>query len=125
MNDWHASLPKLRLTEQQFFSLPDYSASLPTGTTPGKRWRRLDGSFDHAFIASGGKPRWQIGEYDPLAPCDKEIERMKRNNETPPKNIKINWYRPLLICPALTAPLPEHWQVVLFNELECQELSHG
>lgn len=113
-----ASLLVLRLTDREFFALPEYSTSLPTGTTPGKRWRRLDGAHDRAFIARGGKPRWQVGEYDPTAPSDADIERMLKRGETPPKSIKINWYRPVLICPALTAPLPEHWQVALFNELE-------
>ena len=63
MADRRANFPILRLTASEFAALPDYSCSLPTGTTIGKRWRRLDGSHDRRFIASGGKPRWIVGEY--------------------------------------------------------------
>lgn len=40
-----------RLTRDDFDDLPEYSASLPTGTTPGKRWKR--------DTAQG----WFLGEY--------------------------------------------------------------
>ena len=49
-------LPKLRLSPWEFGALPEYSASYPTGTVPGKRWKRLDGSHDHYFLARGGNP---------------------------------------------------------------------
>ncbi|RWB67607.1 hypothetical protein [Mesorhizobium sp.] len=95
-----AKLPKLRLTLREFNELLEYSASYPTGTRPGKRWKRLDGAHDHGFIRSGGKPAWMIGEYDPTAPSDDEIDAMKKRGETPPKDIKINWYRPVIALKA-------------------------
>jgi hypothetical protein len=91
MSAWHDSLPVLKLTCREFKKLSEYSASLPTGTTPGKRWKRLDGAHDHAFIRAGGKPKWQIGEYDPACPDDA-------------KTIKINWYRPVICIRAEEKP---------------------
>lgn len=83
------SLPVLRLTPQQFVDLLDYSGTYPTGTTAGKRWRRLDGQFDHRWRAAGGKPRWIVGEYDPSGSQDG-------------RTIKINWYRPVICVRART-----------------------
>jgi hypothetical protein len=77
------ALPVMRMFPEEFKKLPDYSASMPTGTTPGKLWRRLDGSFDREFIAAGGQPRWIIGQYDPFCPDDA-------------KTIKTFWYRPVI-----------------------------
>lgn len=45
-----------RIDKVALFALPEYSFSLPTGTTIGKRWRALRGA------------RWWIGEY---VPCEK------------------------------------------------------
>ncbi|MBN9033050.1 MAG: hypothetical protein BGO05_05190 [Rhizobiales bacterium 63-7] len=81
--DWIDGLPVVRMTPCEFEALPEYSASYPTGTTPGKRWRREDGAFDPGFIRKGGRPRWVIGEYDPNCPPGA-------------KRIRINWYRPVL-----------------------------
>ena len=64
--------------------LDEYSATLPTGTTPGKRWRRHDGAFD----PSCEKPFWLIGEYAAI-PDD-------------PERVAINWYIPVL---RMDAPL--------------------
>lgn len=89
-----SDLPVLRLPLHEFNALLEYSASLPTGTTPGKRWKRLDGSHDRAFIRAGGKPRWMIGEYDP-------------NDDGKGKKIKVNWYRPVIRVPAGQAALKE------------------
>lgn len=77
-------LPRYRITCEEFLKLQDYSASLPTGTTPGKMWRRLDGDFDLAFKQGGGQPRWMIGQYDPDCPTGAE-------------RIKIFWYRPIIV----------------------------
>ncbi|RWX72516.1 hypothetical protein [Mesorhizobium sp. M2A.F.Ca.ET.039.01.1.1] len=93
-------LPRLRLSLREFNELLEYSASMPTGTKPGKRWKRLNGAHDFAFKQRGGKPVWMIGEYDPNAPSDDEIDAMKKRGETPPKNIKINWYRPVIVLTA-------------------------
>ncbi|OCC05144.1 hypothetical protein BA190_09515 [Labrys sp. WJW] len=84
---WRAGKPVLRLTPRQFLDLPEYSTTFPTGTTPGKRWRRLDGAYDTVFIRKGGKPKWMIGEYDP-------------NDDGKGPRIKINWYRPVIVVRA-------------------------
>lgn len=78
---WPYTLPTISMTVREFEALPEYSSTLPTGTTPGKRWRREDGVYDRAFIARGGKPVWVVGEYDPNCPADA-------------KTIKVSWYRP-------------------------------
>jgi hypothetical protein len=80
------TLPKLHLTVAEFEALPEYSATFPTGQTPGKRWRRLDGAFDPTCL----KPRWMIGEYDP-------------NYDGKAKTIRINWYAPVIRVPAKVA----------------------
>lgn len=82
-------LPVLRLTSREFEALLDYSASLPTGTTPGKRWRRLDGCHDERCPIHARA--WMIGEYE-LLPKD----HPKRDTE-----IKVNWYRPVIVVPAM------------------------
>lgn len=77
---WH--LPRLRITPQEFMQLPEYSCSYPTGTIPGKRWRREDGAFDQHYVHQGGKPVWMIGEYDP-------------DDDGQGETIKINWFLPV------------------------------
>ncbi|WP_036291520.1 hypothetical protein [Methylosinus sp. PW1] len=77
-------LPILRLTRREFRELREYSCSIPTGTTPGKRWKRLDGAFDPHCK----QPRWMIGEYGDLV----------GKNE-----IMINWYRPIITMRASTS----------------------
>ncbi len=76
----------LHLSRAEFDALPEYSCSLPTGTTPGKRWRRHDGAHDREFIAGGGKPVWWVGEYDPF-------------DDGKGPTIKINWYLPVIVVP--------------------------
>lgn len=82
---FYESLPALHLTKAEFEALGEYSATLPTGTTPGKKWKRHDGAYDPAC----DKPVWIIGEYDP------------EDDGTGPA-IKINWYVPVL---RLDAPM--------------------
>lgn len=79
-------LPRLRVTPAEFHALLEYSCSLPTGTTPGKRWKRLDGAYDRRCT----RPRWMIGEYDPDCPPDAT-------------RIRIIWYRPIISLRAATA----------------------
>jgi len=79
---WIRSLPPLPMFRDEFDALPEYSATMPTGTTPGKRWRRHDGAHDVDFIAGGGKPVWLVGEYDPF-------------DDGKGQNIRINWYVPV------------------------------
>jgi hypothetical protein len=82
-----ADLPILRLSPREFLALPEYSSTIPTGMTPGKRWRRLDGVYDRRFIAAGGKPRWMIGEFGDFVGKDR---------------IALNWYRPIIVMKAAT-----------------------
>jgi hypothetical protein len=81
------SLPVCRIACRVFTMLPEYSSSLPTGTKPGRMWRRLDGAHDLDWKAAGGKPRWMIGQYDP---------------ECPPEatSIRVLWFRPILMMVA-------------------------
>jgi len=77
----------IMLTRREFESLPEYSCSLPTGTTEGKRWKRSD-----VYRAERGHRRldvwelnWWMGEYVP----SKE-----------PGMIGIEW-TPMLLPPSL------------------------
>lgn len=81
--------PRMRITWQAFSKLDEYSASYPTGVTPGKRWRRLDGAHDprshlprshpHRVV-----PRWYVLEYV----------------EVDEKHCAVKWYKPVLYaCP--------------------------
>lgn len=99
-----ATLRRLRLTPQQFEDLRDYSASYPTGTTPGKMWRRLDGAFDHAFVKAGGQPYWMVMQYDPAAPSDAAIEAMKARGEPVPTRISILRFKPVIVLRAASRP---------------------
>ena len=85
VDDYYAKLTPLHLTRAEFDDLDEYSATLPTGTTPGKRWRRHDGAYD----PSCHNPVWIVGEYDP-------------DDDGAGPNIKINWYIPII---RLDAPL--------------------
>jgi len=46
--------PIVLIAREELMKLKDYSMSLPSGTTIGKRWRKSD-----------GKGGWKIGEYVP------------------------------------------------------------
>lgn len=48
------------LTQQEFNALPEYSCSLPTGTTLGKRWKSKRIYSD--------APKWIMGEYTEIVP---------------------------------------------------------
>lgn len=77
-------LPPLHLTKAEFDALDEYSATHPTGTIPGKRWRRHDGAYD----PNCKKPIWVIGEY---------AELFGR-----PNCVVIRWYIPII---RIDAPL--------------------
>jgi hypothetical protein len=64
-------MQEMRLTQRELDSMLEYSSSYPTGTTPGKRWKRRDGTG------------WVIGEYDPA-------------DDGKGPTIAINWYRPIV-----------------------------
>ena len=82
------NLPKIYMTLEEAERLPEYSASMPSGQTIGKRWRRHDGAFDRRFIEAGGVPTWIICEY---AESDE------------PGMININYYRLCIRKKALAA----------------------
>jgi hypothetical protein len=63
------------MTTAEFDRLPEYSGSLPTGTTIGKRWKRNTNYYRESWAA----PKWFIGEYTELIP------------ET--AQVLITWYR--------------------------------
>ena len=50
------NLPVIRLSDAELMNLLEYSTSLPTGTTVGKRWKRAKN------IRAPGEG-WLIGEY--------------------------------------------------------------
>lgn len=102
--DFITAFPRLRLTPRQFEELPEYSASYPTGTTPGKMWKRLDGAHDHAFRRAGGQPYWMVMQYDPAAPSDAEIEAMKARGEPVPTRISILRFKPVIVLRADARP---------------------
>jgi hypothetical protein len=71
----------VRMTRAELESLPEYSCTLPTGASHGKRWRRDDNFFERRALAHlhfwDGTPepgangeRWYTGEYrrDPDQP---------------------------------------------------------
>jgi hypothetical protein len=51
------------LNEKEFAGLPEYSCSLPTGQTVGKRWRRNNNSSQLIGCPAGLTPDWYMGEY--------------------------------------------------------------
>lgn len=46
------------MSQEDFDALPNYSCSLPTGTTIGKRWKRRKDYYDES-------KGWLLGEYIP------------------------------------------------------------
>lgn len=48
------------LSEADFKDLREYSCSLPTGTTVGKRWKRNENAYGPT---RGPEPDWWLGEY--------------------------------------------------------------
>lgn len=56
---------------RDFSELPEYSCSIPTGTTIGKRWKRDAHAYTHMLrsqeeqrLALSG-PQWWMAEYTP------------------------------------------------------------
>ncbi len=54
----YAQLPVALLTKAELDALPEYSWSIPTGVTPGKRWKRDEND-------GRGSKAWMLGEYQP------------------------------------------------------------
>lgn len=83
-----SGLPPLQITLDELERLPEYRATLPTGTTPGKRWKSEQG-WQFAMKDKLIKTRWIVGEYDPTY-----------NGSDP--TIKVNWYRPVIRVKAIS-----------------------
>jgi hypothetical protein len=84
---WH-NFPAVRLTRREFNDLPEYSWTLPTGTTIGKRWKR--NAYDLCKIPINvwclrfvfpHPPLWILGEYVEPTP------------DMPPDCVGIEWSR--------------------------------
>lgn len=69
--NWILEKPVSWVTLAQFNSMLEYSTSLPTGKTIGKRWKRQ-------ILYGPHKGRWLMGEYA---------------KDPDPEYVKINWYR--------------------------------
>lgn len=83
--DTYARFPKLKIEPHEakkFAELSEYSGTIPTGVTPGKRWRRHDG----VYAMDDLPPVWLICEYGP------EVD----------EQCAILRYRPLIRMPALS-----------------------
>lgn len=77
----------VQLTQAEFDALPEYSCSLPTGTTTGKLWKR-DLSFrDPYHMPPHGRSGWMRGEYGARVG----------------KDVLIHWM-PIVLAPV---PVPE------------------
>lgn len=63
---WWRDLPPYIISMREAVKLPEYSATNPTGVSPGKRWRRHNGVHDHNFRRMGGVPRWIICTYEEI-----------------------------------------------------------
>ena len=81
--------PTVQLTKREFDELSEYSCTLPTGTTLGKRWKRDQNAYRHPVCAhlhifDGTRepdfrgPSWWMGEYVP---------------DPDPKMVGIRWYK--------------------------------
>lgn len=88
----------IRLTVAEWQALPEYSSSIPTGTTAGKRWRRhhrwIDGGERNPWTGAvtGGVVResWWVGEYG--QPFKMAGERDLQ--------VPITWYRVIIRAPS-------------------------
>ena len=72
------------VTQETFDGLSEYSCSIPTGTTHGKRWKR----DNHAYPNDGVRrdPKWFMGEYYELPRDDPDLRDRAGN-----KQIGIHW----------------------------------
>lgn len=55
-DDWTAKLDVAQMTQAAFDALLEYTTTLPTGKTIGKRWKRY-------LFAGPAKGTWVMGEY--------------------------------------------------------------
>lgn len=73
---------EIKLTQAELDKLSEYSCSLPTGTTIGKRWKKNTNAY--RGLPEGTLPAWWIGEY---------VE------DPDPEMIGITWTRVRLMVP--------------------------
>ena len=79
------TMPVEVISRKDLETLLEYSCSLPTGTTIGKRWRR-DTHFNTPRKPDQTiEPEWQIGEYYELPPGQ---DKDARGNDL----VGIHWY---------------------------------
>lgn len=62
------TLPKVFMATATLLRIPNYSCSLPTGTTPGRYWRRAAIYFHQEPSDS-----WMIGQYGEPFPYGHEL----------------------------------------------------
>lgn len=81
--DIPAEQPTLRMTQREFDALGEYSMSIPTGTTIGKRWRRnVSAPCNSQHPEDQRPPDWRVGEYYEIGD---------------PNNVGIRWYRVVIV----------------------------
>lgn len=66
----HGAPSEIEIGREELRELPEYSCSLPTGTTIGKRWGR---QLHHGSRVPTETREWQLGEYMEC-PCTSERE---------------------------------------------------
>jgi hypothetical protein len=66
--------PEIVISRDELRKLPEYSCTIPTGTTIGKRWRRdvLEPKRFHGVLPRDTPAEWMIGEYYDIG-SDKEV----------------------------------------------------
>lgn len=89
--------PVLRLTWAAFKALPEYSRSLPTGQTPGKRWRRHAEIFDKEAARLAYPDAKEITNVQ-ARPFMRTRLYVGEYGQPNGKSIPITWYRPIIIC---------------------------
>lgn len=81
------ALPTMTFERDEFLALPEYSQTLPTGQTVGKRWRRCVYTREVVGIDWDGhevavdRRDWIIGRFE---------------DHADPKLIGLGWYRPII-----------------------------
>jgi hypothetical protein len=82
----------IQLTRRELHALDNYSCSLPTGTTAGKRWRR---AVD--YYRQDDNDAWYLGEYGQPFPTGHEHEGQ----------IPISW------TPILVVGVARKWPTIM------------
>lgn len=98
----------ITITQREFDELPEYSCTIPTGTTIGKKWKRR-----HPYGAPKGQPGiWMVGQYYDIGdPNNVGIRWLKISAVIRLKSMKPAKEKPLnLVCPTCWTDgmKPEH-----------------